>query len=394
MGLATRLFRIFFPFMTGYFVTSYFRSMTAVFAPYIQSELGISMTVMAFATAVYFLAFALMQVPIGVFTDHYGPRRTQSALFYIAGIGSIIFGLANGPTLLFVGRFLIGAGLSGGLMIAFAANRIWFNQNELPMLNGLTFSLGSIGAVASSLPTVILLEHFSWHTIAIWLGVITMIIATLILIFSPDPKRHRHDLTLRAQFSGLNVVFHDRYFWKVAPLLIVSLGAMLSFQSYWITPWLVKTIGANAQKVSLFLLVMAIVMVFSMPVGSYICSHFTGRRGRIEWVMGIGTIFSIATQAIIASRILPGSYILWGLYAFFSFFPMLAFTSIALHFPGEYAGRSSTGLNFLAFSGAFMMQYLFGFIAVSSIVAAFWTFIFIQIAALSWFCFGKVGEYV
>lgn len=393
MSFTTRLVKIFAPFVTGYFVTSYFRTVTGVFAPFIEKDLGLTTTMMGFATSVYFLAFALMQVPAGVLADHYGPRRTQSALFYVAGIGAIVFGVANGPILLILGRFLNGAGLAGGLMIAFSANRLWFNNEELPMLNGLSFGLGSLGAIASSFPTVVLLHHFTWHTIAIWLGIITMIVATLIILVVPDPKKRHHHLTLRDQFSGLSVVFQDRYFWKLSPLVIVSLGALLSMQSYWIAPWLTKHINADAQTISLFLLVIAIVMIFSLPAASILSSIFSQRNGRKEWIIGLGALISITTQVIIVTGVWPGSYTLWGLFAFFSFFPMLGYTAIAMHFPGEYAARSTTGLNFLSFSGAFVMQYLFGLIAVSSILAAFWTYIILQLAALIWFCFGKVGRY-
>ena len=109
--------------------------------------------------------------------------------------------------------------------------------------------------------------------------------------------------------------------------------------------------------------------------------------------MGIGILISIVMQALIATNVAATSYVVWALYAFFSFFAMLGYTAISMHFPGEYAARSSTGVNFILFSTTFVLQYLFGLISVTSMVAAFWVFITLQIVALIWFCFGKVGRY-
>ena len=393
MSFTTRIIKIFLPFVVGYFATSYYRTMSAVFAPFIQSELSISSTMMSLLTAIYFLTFALMQIPAGVLSDHFGPRRTQSSLFFIGGIGSILFGFATGPTLLFVGRILLGIGMSGGLMIAFSANHIWFNKEELPLLNSLSFAFGSLGAIASSLPTQMLLEKYSWQSITIAAGIITIGIATLILFVVPDPKRLAKHINIKKKISGLRVIFKDRYYWKVAPLVATSLGVLLSMQSYWISPWLEKTNNSSHKTIAIFLLVIAILLIFSVPFASLLSTIFSRFKTRMEWIIGIGALISITSQILITLQILPASFILWGIFAFFSFFPMLGYTAIALHFPSEYSGRSTTCVNLLAFSITFLLQYLFGLVAVLSIVIAFWVYIIIQLCALIWFCFGKTGEY-
>ncbi len=393
MTFAERIVKIFIPFVLGYFISNYFRTMTAVLSPFIEDDLGISPIKMGMIISTYFLFFALSQVPAGVFTDRYGPRRVQAVLFFIAGGGSILFGCVNSSIFLTLGLLMIGFGVGGGLMIAFAANRIWFNNEELPMLNSLIFGLGSIGAIMSASPTLAFVNASSWQTVAITLGVITLLIAIGILALVPDPKMHTDHLAFIEHFKGLRVIFQDRYFWKVTPLLLTSLGSLLIMQSYWIFPWMEYAGEVSREKISLLLLVIGVVLVAAAPITSFIVSLFSRFRGNLEWAMGIGVAISILSQVVIVLRIWPDSYLLWSIFAFFSFIPLLGFTSITLHFPSEYAGRSSTGVNLIVYAGTFLLQCLFGLVSRSSILLSFCLIILLQIAALIWFCFGKVGKY-
>ncbi len=393
MTFAKRILIIFLPFVLGCFMSNYLRTVTAVLSPFIEGELSISAATMGLIVSSFFLCFALSQIPVGVFTDRYGPRRVQAALFYLAGIGSIIFGCAKGPLLLITGLVLIGLGVGGGLMIAFVANRIWFNKEDLPLLNSLVFGLGSIGAVISTTPSLVFVNATSWETVAITVGIATMLVATLILVLVPDPVRHSDHLTFKENFRGLKIILNDRYFWKVSPLVLTSIGSIMIMQSYWIFPWMNYVGNFSRKEISHLLLVIGVVLVFAPPTSSYIAVLFSRFKGNLEWAMGIGVAISILTQIAIVLRIWPQSSLLWGLYAFFSFVPLLGFTAISLHFPSEYAGRSSTGVNLVNFSGTFFLQCLFGLISRSSILASFCLMILFQIAALIWFCFGKVGRY-
>lgn len=393
MSFRARLGRIFLPFAVGYVVTSYFRTFTALLAPQVERDLHISTTMMSFIISLFFLAFGLMQVPAGVLNDRHGPRRTQSSLFYLAGIGSILFALAQGPTLLIIGRILSGMGLSGGLMLAFASNRTWFNNEELPMLNSLSFTFGSLGAVIAAYPTEVLLQLVPWNVLSFFLGIVLFVVATWILLVVPDPEVMMDHLTFREHFRDLKVISHDRYFWKLMPVMATSFASFIAIQSYWITPWLQHTIDANTKTISLYLLILALVTLFSAPLSSLLALLFGRFRGYIEWIIGIGITFSLIIQALIILQVWPGSFILWGGFALFSFFPLLGFTAATMHFPPAYAGRSVTALNFFAFSSSFVIQYLFGLIATSSITAAFGVIFLIQLSSLIWFCFGRTGQY-
>ena len=99
------------PVLALAFILAHFlRSAPAVIAPNLRTELGLTPGELSSLPAAIFLGAALMQLPVGVFLDRYGPRRTMAALFSLAALGAIVFASAHGVTVLAAGLFLIGCG--------------------------------------------------------------------------------------------------------------------------------------------------------------------------------------------------------------------------------------------------------------------------------------------
>jgi Major Facilitator Superfamily len=84
---AALILRVFLPFVTGYYLSYLFRTIQAVMASSLATELGLSAGDLGLLTSVYFLTFAAAQIPIGMMLDRYGPKRVQSTLMVVAALG-------------------------------------------------------------------------------------------------------------------------------------------------------------------------------------------------------------------------------------------------------------------------------------------------------------------
>lgn len=67
----------------------------AVIALDIQASFGLTGTLLGVLGSAYFYSYALMQLPTGLMADSWGPRKTVSSFFVLAGIGSIIMGVGS-----------------------------------------------------------------------------------------------------------------------------------------------------------------------------------------------------------------------------------------------------------------------------------------------------------
>ena len=74
---------VFIPLATGYFITSSFRSITAVITPVSVQDLNLTAMELGFSVSVFYICAALMQLPYGVLLDRYDPRRLYACFLFM-----------------------------------------------------------------------------------------------------------------------------------------------------------------------------------------------------------------------------------------------------------------------------------------------------------------------
>src|SRR3982750_2303913 len=65
---------VFLPFAAGYFLSYLFRTVNALIAPNLMTELGLTASDLGLLTSAYLFAFALAQLPVGILLDRFGAR--------------------------------------------------------------------------------------------------------------------------------------------------------------------------------------------------------------------------------------------------------------------------------------------------------------------------------
>ena len=114
-GLAV-FFSVFLPFALGHYLSSLLRSVNAVLAPSLVQSMALDSAQLGLLTSAFFFSFALVQLPVGIALDRYGPRKVQLVLMLVAGCGTLLFAWANNFATLVLARALIGLGLGGCFM--------------------------------------------------------------------------------------------------------------------------------------------------------------------------------------------------------------------------------------------------------------------------------------
>src|SRR6516225_5820285 len=174
------------PFAGGYFLSYFYRTINAVIAAELSSSLQLRASDLGLLTAVYFLSFAAMQLPVGVALDRYGLRRVQGVLLVVAAIGAALFGIAHSLAAFIVRRALIGLGVSAALIGGLKSIRLWFPKERLPLLNGCFIMLGTLGALTATAPAQMIIAWIGWRTLFAGLAAATAACAVAIIALSPE----------------------------------------------------------------------------------------------------------------------------------------------------------------------------------------------------------------
>ncbi len=144
--------RVVLVFGAAYFLSYAFRAINAVIAPALMGDLQLSNADLGLLSSAYFVGFASLQLPLGIWLDKYGPRRTEASLLLFAALGAAIFASSDTLAGLWVGRALIGVGVSACLMAPYKAYRSWYPPERQSQLASWMLVFGTAGALATTVP--------------------------------------------------------------------------------------------------------------------------------------------------------------------------------------------------------------------------------------------------
>jgi sugar phosphate permease len=277
--------------LASYVLSFFHRTAPASIAGEVTRAFGIPRAVLGTLAATYFYVYTVLQVPVGVLADAWGPRRLLTLGALVAGAGSLAFGLAPVWGLAAAGRTLVGIGVSVAFISALKVNAVWYPASRFATLNGATMLAGNLGAVLAGAPLAWLVTQASWRAVFAALGVLSVVIgvASWRIVrdrpedagFPPVNPRSFDSGVIHGWKAALREVVANRATW---PGFFVNLGVSGSFFAFaglWAIPYLVDVHGMSqvtaAQHGSLLLL--------GVAVGSALLGALSDRLGSRRGVM-------------------------------------------------------------------------------------------------------------
>jgi len=372
--------RVVLVFGLAYFLSYAMRAINAVIAPALSADLQLSNADLGLLSAAYFMGFGMMQLPIGVWLDRHGPRRTESALLLFGAVGAAIFACSHTLLGVWVGRALIGVGVSSCLMAAFKAFRVWYPAERQSQLGSWMLVIGTSGALSATVPVAMLLPLIGWRNI--FFGVAGALLLAAWVLFSrlrdveqamsaahtkpvssttaADPAAN----TSASDEPGYAAIFSDPYFRRMALLGAVHQGGFMALQSLWAGPWMMTVLGMSIEQTShvLFLFNLSLLIAFlglSWWAPRYVA--YGQRRGLPALrVVAIGLSLSVLLQGLMVLLPYPQSWWLWIPFAVVITVTTLGQTHVSLAFPTALVGRANSAFNLTLFVGAFSLQWGIG----------------------------------
>jgi len=157
-----------------------------IVAPDLMREFHLGAGGLGTVAALFFSAYALLQIPVGLSVDRFGPHRPLVAAVILAALGSLFFSVSSGAGTAGLARLLIGAGAAFSFIASLKLVSNWFAPERFATLAGLTNACGMIGAAGGGAPLALLVAGIGWRRSLGLLGVIGLALAALILLFVRD----------------------------------------------------------------------------------------------------------------------------------------------------------------------------------------------------------------
>jgi len=353
--------RLYFAFAAGYLLSYLYRTVNAVISPDLMRELALTPGALGLLTGAYFVAFAALQLPVGMLLDRFGPRRVEPALLTLAGLGALAFAAAGDLSGLVAARALIGAGSAACLMAPLKAIATWYPVERQASLAGWMMVAGGSGALLATAPLEAALTVVSWRAVFVALAAMTFAVAIAIFVRVPDMPKNPHGVGLAAQWRGVRSVFAQPRFWWIVPLGGFGMGSFMAIQGLWSVPWLIDVNGYTRAVAARHLLAMGVVMVLGYLVLGLFATQLARRGIGPRHLFAAGyALTGLALTAIVLRA--PGTYWWWCAYGFGAVVNVLAFTVLNEGLARELTGRANTAVNLLMFSASFATQWGIGII--------------------------------
>lgn len=348
---------VFLPFALGHYLSCLMRTVNAMLAPQLVAALGLTPGQLGLLTSAFFFAFALVQLPVGMALDRWGPRRVQPVLLLVAALGALAFSAGRDFAQLVCARALIGFGLGGCFMSAVKAISTWIAPAKLPSVHGYLIAVGGLGAASATLPVRLALQYTDWRGLFLGLGLAAAAIGLLIHLLSPTPPPTRAaPLTRQAVLD----VYRHPAFRETVALVLVPHTVFFGMQGLWIGRWLSDVARFSDAAVGYLLyLGMAAIIFGAIFVG--MVTEWAGRRSvRPLTVAAAGIALFIAVQLGFVIGYAPSYQLLSVLFTLVGTITGIEYAIVAQSMPPALTGRASTCLNLLIFLGAFAVQAGFG----------------------------------
>lgn len=268
-------------------------------------------------------AYSLAAIAIvffgGMLIDRLGPRKASFLFSVLVTVGAVVVAMAQNTWMLFLGRFLFGAGSESLVVAQSAIISRWFKGKEMALAFGISLTISRLGTLFSFNTEQLIATYFGSYRTALWAAALLCLFSLLCnLVYNALDLRGERALKLPEAGAGDRIVFSDirRFgasYWYVVLLCVTFYSAIFPFTALstdmFATKWgypgdaggsgsfLVQVFGSFFHMFSTSGGITSIVIFASMVFAPF-AGSLVDRFGRRASVMVLGSLLLIPAHLL------------------------------------------------------------------------------------------------
>lgn len=261
---------------------------------------SIDATALSSLAVLQLLVYALLQVPVGVLVDRFGPRALIGLGALVMAIGQFVLAFAPDIGVAVLGRILVGAGDAMTFISVLRLLAAWYSPRRIPVLSQWVGTLGQTGQLLSALPLSIALRDISWPVSFMSLASVSVVVGVAVLLGVrdvPEGSERMHAASLRVALQQLGASLRlpgtRLGFWAHAS----SQASSTMFVMLWGFPALSVGLGYGPAAASALLSVVVVAGALLGPVIGLLSARFPYRRSNV--VLSIVAITAVAWAVVL-----------------------------------------------------------------------------------------------
>jgi sugar phosphate permease len=262
-----------------YLCVFFLRAAPAVMTAELMRDFGIGAASLGNLSAFYFYFYVAMQIPVGVLTNSWGPRKLLVCGAISAAAGQFLFGATSNFALACAGRAIIGGSTAVGWLVVLRLAAHWFPGRKFGMLTGLGLCFGNLGALFAQVPLRIAVEYFGWRGTALGSAALILGIGVLAWIvvrddpsergfetYAPQELQKQDKVTPGAVFESVRSVFSFKNTWLILIAQGGMVGPIMTFTGLWGAPFLKARFDLDPKAAATICSIMIVCWAMASPI--------------------------------------------------------------------------------------------------------------------------------
>jgi len=380
-----------------YFLVYFHRVSPAVLATDLQESFGVGLTAVAVLSSAYFYAYTVMQLPCGVLTDRWGPRRTVCAFTALSALGAFVTALAGSFEMVVAGRVMIGLGVAMVYVPTLKVLSSWFHRDEFSTLTGVLLMVGNVGGLAAAGPLAAMSDYAGWRQVFLALAVLTAVLTWLMWLLVRDRPQ---DVGLPGAEEALDDEEGERLplidslrrvfgsgirFWPFAVIFFFMYGSLMVYQGLMGGPFFRDVLGWDKAEYGFSLTFVGLGMIAGCPVSGFISDRVLRSRRKVV-VFGTAAFTLMWGVMWFASGRLTDHAAYAALHFVFGFFAgwyVPIYGQVKDAFPRSMTGTAIASLNIFPFAGGALLQMVSGYMIANNSLSEYRSVWFLMLAGMT-----------
>jgi nitrate/nitrite transporter NarK len=328
----------------------------------VKTDLTLSYTESGALTSIYFIGYALGQIPWGTMADKIGSKKVMISSVLGIAISTIIFSFATGFWTAALARLFAGLLGAGVFVPGVKLVSDWFPIEERGTALGILSIGGSLGLISSSTLSPRVATIIGWRTTIMGIGLLGLVSTMVMWLTLKDKSSSEKKIEKKI----MKDILIDKSFWALGAVQIARLGANYVYIA-WLPLLLHEEFGMSVVTAGTVFSLFNVAGMISNPLGGF----FSDRVGE---KMVLLVSFLILSGVSFGFTFVKGGFPIYLVVIiigwFINFVRSPSFALIPRLYGVERAGRVSGIQNTFASIGALIFPFLIGYI--KDITDSYW----------------------
>ncbi|MBM7645499.1 sugar phosphate permease [Scopulibacillus daqui] len=262
------------------------RTAPGLISDQLMKDFHVSAAAIGLMASIQFLAYAGLQIPIGILSDRFGPNFFLIIGALLDGLGTLIYSLAANEFVLPAARLLVGIGDATIWVNIVLILSQWFKSTEFVSLLGLAGMTGSLGFLTATVPFSAWIALAGWRQPFFVVGLIIFLCGVLLyFVLVKKPKQIFRDCSPAGKSSSkgnakrekllvmLVRIFSNRQAWATFLCHFGLVGTYVGFIGSWAVPYGMHVYGMTRSGASQLIMIGLFGAIIGAPLGSWISNR-------------------------------------------------------------------------------------------------------------------------